>query len=404
MWQGRLTKSSLHAAHDNGRAGGGVHAEALLAQYLARHRRSRRGQKVRLARCLATLAVSHATLSGQDSALRRRSQTHVHKKSVRPVMSPSRSSSNNSFRCQPVISQWPQHMTSDRGHFVMHNSTLSHSLASSPNSSSSLSLSAAPSLGRHGPVNAPQILPSDLSRSSASLLSGSSSHIKQQALVGQPSSLPTGSSKKERKEKCAPLGVITGASVPRSSSRGSSNSDTPALQSVGLGSSARPDGRGPGVQQTSVYAGDTSLGCRSDGWASETPRHRLSKCTRAADLPLKAEDPVSEEMANFDDGASSSSFARPWLRSVSLNSKTLKAGAVQEAGRLIRRVSAGDLAVKASTMTAEAKKKSSAWLRSKKESWSIPAHSLQNPGTCDRVSLILQKILCICAKAISIAL
>ena len=63
-----------------------------------------------------------------------------------------------------------------------------------------------------------------------------------------------------------------------------------------------------------------------------------------------------------------------------MKGKALKAEAVREAGRVIRRVSTGDLAVKASALTDEAKKKSSEWLQAKKDSWSIPALSLQNAG------------------------
>lgn len=190
--------------------------------------------------------------------------------------------------------------------------------------SSSLSPSAAPLLGQQGPL---KVTPSSFTRSSApSSVSSNCSAVNKQVVVEQPSV-------------------------------GNSLASTPALQRVGLASNVSSDGQDSGLQQMWVSARRGRSDGSSDRKASDAPQHRLSRCTHAADLPVGA-----------DEHSSSASCARQWLRSVSFKGESLKAEAVREAGRVIRRVSAGDLAVKASVMTVEAKKKSAEWLLAKKHS------------------------------------
>ena len=369
-WQNRLSQSRLHVAHDDGTASPYVHAQALLAKHLAQLR-GRRQRRVHL-RSLAAIAVSHVVMSSTGLAQRKRLHGHVNRKPLTPVMSLSHSHTN---RQQLIAGQPLQHVVSNTGHSVLlatasqsSNRPSSQSLSADPccpgqqgsvnvaqvlptglsNSSSSQSPSAAPSPGQQGPLRAAQ-KSAGLHKVSVISYHSSSHGVSQQAMVGQPSIDNT-------------------------------LSDMPALQSMKLASNATSEGQASGLQQSHVCARRSRFDGISDRQAPETAKHRLSRCTHAADLPMTA-----------DKLSSSASPARQWLRSVSLKGETLKAEAVREAGRVIRRVSAGDLAVKASAMTVEAKKKSTEWLRARKHSWSIPAQSLQNAGDYDQSSFVFAK-------------
>lgn len=346
MWQSRLTHSTLHAANDTGAASPDVHAEALRAQHLALRGRSRRS---RHRRSLAAIAVSHVVV-GPGSTQRRRVLSQLHRKFPTSVKSASHLCSSSK---QPVSSQLSQHVVSDTGHFLV----LRRSLQSSA-SPSGHSLSADPLLRQQGPVMMPQNFP-------VSQSSGPSGHSLSAALFPGQQSSPCATLKSAGVHK---VSVISHQSSSLTSFQQASVgqpsadkylSDTPALQSV---------------QSTELANNASSPGQSLEMQlrASEGQRHRLSRCTHAADLPLEAEHSIDDKQTV--------AAARQWFRSVSLKGEALRAEAVREAGRAIRRVSTGDLAVKASALTDEAKKKSSEWLQAKKDSWSIPAQSLQNAG------------------------
>lgn len=359
MWQARLAHSTLHAANDTGAASPGVHAEALRAQHFALRGRSRRSTH---RRSLAAIAVSHVVI-GPGSAQRRRVHGQLNRKSLSSIKSASQICSNSK---QFVTSQLSQHVVSDTGHFFVLRTASQSSVPQSGHS-----LSPDPLLKQQGPVIVPQNFP--LSQSSGPY---------------DPSCSPTPLLGKQTSPHASPrsAGVLKVSVIScQSSSLNSSQqalvgqltadnhlSDTPALQSIELANNASSQGQNVGLQLT-VSARGSRTDASFDGRASESHRHRLSRCTHAADLPLEAEHSIGDKQT--------ASSARQWFRSVSWKGEALRAEVVREAGRVIRRVSTGDLAIKASAMTDEAKKKSSEWLQARKDSWSIPALSLQNAGS-----------------------
>lgn len=389
MWQSRLTHSTLHAANDTGAASPGVHAEALQAQRHALRGRSRRSSH---RRGLAAIAVSHVVI-GPGSAQRRRVHGQLNRKFPTSVKSAS-----NLCSKKPVNSQLSQHAVSDAGHLFVLRTASQSSIHPSGHS-----LSAGSLLRQQGPVIVPQHFPmrqtsgpSDHSCSADPLLrqqgpavvtqnfpvsqsSGSSGHSLSAASFPRHQSSPCATLKSAGLHSVSVISCQSSslsssqqASVGQSSAD-NSLSDTPALQSLQSMELASSLGHSVGMQ-LSVSARHSRTDASFDARASDSRRHRLSRCTHAADLPLESEDCIDDKQTV------PASSARQWFRSVSMKGEALRAEAVREAGRAMRRVSTGDLAGKASAMTDEAKKRSSEWLQARKDNWSIPAQSLRNAG------------------------
>ena len=340
-WQTRLTTMSFRSAVDNGPVSPSIYAEALQHQYRERQRHSRHGRKASCAGLLMRLAWSNAAVTGRASDVPSRSHGQHRRSShrrIKPGSSHSGNSSSSHCRGRSASHLSQPIFTGSR---LLEVQAL---VSMSSHQSSGQSLSAAPSLGQQNSVQSDHVTGS----------------IEASAL-----SQPSFSSQDSEQAEVESLG--------------SSTADTPAVQSPDsvMNSVSFQTGQGFNLQLCAASVarnGDSPSGFR----ASAAPKHRLSRCTRAADLEA--------EGSKYQH--SSSSPAQQWLRSMSLGSDTIRAGAMREAGRLMRRASTSDMAVKVSSMTAEARKRSGEWLQGQKDSWSIPASFTYSAGN----SLILLSV------------
>ena len=338
-WQNCLAIMSLRSALYNSPASLNVHAEALQNLQRERQRRSH-GRRESWPMLLTRLARSNAAAAGHGSDIparshgrhhRRSDHSHAHRSSHRRSSS-SISSSISRTNMERSDGQLSQSTFTGSRPRVLH----VHALASmSSHLSSSLSLCAAPSLGQHSSVQL------DRTTGSTETLALSQSSISSQD------------------NEQAEVGSRAFSSI---------HNDTPAVQSPHSDVSVQT-GQSCTLQPCAVSVSDSCRDFATELHASDAPRHRLSRCTCAADLEAE--------------GSKSQFFSSPahqWLRSMSLGSDTIMAGAMREAGRGMRRVSTSDMAANASSMTAEAKKRSGEWLQGQKDSWSIPASSAYNAG------------------------